>query len=193
MKILHLTKKPDSYNFREFIYVWDNFLSDEFSDFLDEEVYMHTNWRYCNCVDTPECSHTIWGRTYKDWRPEYINDLTEVLESKTGIRIPSPEYIGLNGQTMGMNACLHQDCASLEANKTASFLYYIGTDDADGDLIIYNNEREPIERIEFVKNRMVLFDGSIPHSADGPTSMTLRMSLVYRGYYENNNGDASSR
>ena len=41
MKILHLTKKPDSYNFREFIYVWDNFLSDEFSDYLDEEICLN--------------------------------------------------------------------------------------------------------------------------------------------------------
>tara|TARA_A100001234_G_scaffold200573_1_gene192681 strand:- start:764 stop:1345 length:582 start_codon:yes stop_codon:yes gene_type:complete len=193
MKILHLTKKPDSYDFREYIYVWDNFLSDEFSDYLDEEIYMHTNWRYCNRVDTPECAHTIWGRTYKDYRPEYINDLTSVLESKTGITIPSPEYIGLNGQTKGMDACLHRDCSLLEANKTASFLYYIGAGDADGDLIIYNDSREPIERIQFIKNRMVLFDGSIPHSANGPTNMTLRMSFVYRGYYEDNNVDANSR
>lgn len=185
MKIQYLTKKPDCYNFREFVYVWDDFLSYQFSDFLDEMVYMHTNWRYCNRVVSPECCHTLWGRTYSEERPEYINQLTSILESKTGIKIPSPEYMGLNGQTKGMDACLHRDCSLLEVNKTASFLYYIGSDDADGDLIIYNNANEPIEKIEFVKNRMVLFDGSIPHSANGPTSTALRMSFVYRGYYEN--------
>ena len=89
MKIQYLTKKPDCYNFREFVYVWDDFLSYQFSDFLDEMVYMHTNWRYCNRVVSPECCHTLWGRTYTEERPEYINQLTSILESKTGIKIPS--------------------------------------------------------------------------------------------------------
>ena len=189
MKIQYLKNKPDSYNFREFIYVWDDFLSDEFSYFLEEEIFMHTNWRYCNKVKTPECSHTIWGRTYLNDRPSYINELCSILEFRTGIKIPSPEYIGLNGQTKGMNACLHQDCLSLEVNKTVSFLYYIGAWDSNGDLFIYDDNRNPILTIPFKMNRVVLFDGSIPHSANGPTNTTLRMSFVYRGYYENTDGN----
>lgn len=205
MKILHLTKKPDSYNFREYIYVWDNFLSDSFSDFLEETVFMETNWRYCNQVISPECCHTIWGRTYLQDRPEYINNLMSILEFNTGVLIYNPVYIGLNGQTKGMDACFHRDCAKEDALNSISFLYYIGSDDSNGDLIIYNDDREPIEKIEFKKNRMILFDGHIPHSANGPDNTSLRMSFVYRGFSECgeqsiteiwneiNNNDASNR
>ena len=34
-----------------------------YSDFIDNEVYMNTNWRYCNQVISPECCHTLWGRS----------------------------------------------------------------------------------------------------------------------------------
>lgn len=204
MKIQYLKEKPESYDFDNVIYVWDNFLSNSYSDFIDNEVYMNSNWRYCNQVISPECCHTLWGRTYLEDRPDYIDDLISILEFNTGVSIYQPEYIGLNGQTKGMDACLHRDCAKEDAPNSISFLYYVGSGDSNGDLIIYNDDREPIERIEFQKNRVVLFDGYIPHSANGPDNTTLRMSFVYRGFSErgkksrtelwneNNNRDASS-
>jgi hypothetical protein len=187
MRIEYPIKKPDTYDFQNVIYVFDNILTKSDADFFNDVLFWDTNWRYANIVDSPECCHTLWGISYLESRPYYIDNLISILESETNVSIYSPEYIGLNGQTKGMDACLHEDCLDKDASKSISFLYYVGNADSNGDLIIYNNDREPIEKIEYRKNRAVLFDGNIPHSANGPNNNTLRISFVYRGFSNRGN------
>lgn len=192
MQIEFINSKKENYNLSQTVYVWDNFLSQDISDFYDEKIFCDTNWRYMNQVNAEYCKHTLWGKSYLDERPNYIEELIHLIENSTGLKIIVPEYIGLNGQTKGMDACPHQDCSFEDSKDSVSFLYYIGCGDADGDLIFYKNEYngdtcypgDVLTKIPFVKNRLIILDGHNMHSANGPSTTTLRMSFVYRGKFK---------
>jgi hypothetical protein len=64
-------------------------------------------------------------------------------------------------------------------------LIYIG-EDTDGDLLLYDKDHPErlTERIAFRPNRVVAFDGSIPHAACAPSDEMFRMSVIVRGGYE---------
>ncbi len=191
MKIENISHKIDGYDLKSTVYVWDNFLSQELSDFYDEKIFCDTNWRYMNQVNAEYCQHTLWGKSYTKNRPDYIDRLIFYIEEMSGLKIFKPDYIGLNGQTKHMDACPHQDCSLSDSEKSVSFLYYIGCGDADGDLIFYENNYKnntcypgkELNRIEFIKNRLIIMDGHKMHSAEAPSKDTLRMSFVYRGFY----------
>ncbi len=108
------------------------------------------------------------------------------------------QYMGMNSQTYGQHGTTHSDCND-DNDWNLSFLYYYNTfwnPAWGGDLRIYNSfqwgidgreehvEENCIGSIEFVPNRLLIFDGRIPHGADAPTERARyadRCSIVLRG------------
>jgi len=110
------------------------------------------------------------------------------------------QYMGTNSQTHGQHGTTHSDCAE-EDDWNLSFLYYYNTfwnPAWGGDLRFYDPdvyqagldgrdehiEKHSIGSVEFKPNRLLMFDGRIPHGADAPTSRARyadRCSIVLRG------------
>tara|TARA_B100001287_G_scaffold236733_1_gene209446 strand:- start:3157 stop:3894 length:738 start_codon:yes stop_codon:yes gene_type:complete len=108
------------------------------------------------------------------------------------------QYMGMNSQTYGQHGTTHSDCDD-DNDWNLSFLYYYNTfwnPAWGGDLRLYNSFQWGIEgreehvrdnqigSVEFVPNRLLIFDGRIPHGADAPTERARyadRCSIVLRG------------
>lgn len=108
------------------------------------------------------------------------------------------QYAGLNSQTYGQDGTIHTDTGGNE-DYNCSFLYYYNKfwfDSWGGNLNLYNDTKlgengksewgtsHKIGSIEFKPNRLLVFDGRIPHQADSPhhTARYIdRGSLVIRG------------
>ena len=108
------------------------------------------------------------------------------------------QYMGKNSQTFGQHGTTHADCDPND-EWNLSFLYYYNTfwnPAWGGDLRLYDSFQEGIDgreehvkehcigSIEFVPNRLLIFDGRIPHGADAPDEKARyadRCSIVLRG------------
>jgi hypothetical protein len=110
------------------------------------------------------------------------------------------QYMGLNSQTHGQHGTTHADCDK-DDSWNLSFLYYYNTfwnPKWGGDLRFYNDEvrqygldgrdehikQHSIGSVEFKPNRLLIFDGRIPHGADAPHPRARyadRKSIVLRG------------
>lgn len=109
------------------------------------------------------------------------------------------QYMGTNSQTQGLEGTTHADCQK-EDEWNLSFLYYYNSywnSEWGGDLRFYDDvpqqgrmgreehiKNHQIGSVEFVPNRLVMFDGRIPHGADAPNSKARymdRRSIVLRG------------
>ena len=108
------------------------------------------------------------------------------------------QYMGMNSQTMGQHGTTHSDCHPLD-EWNLSFLYYYNTfwnPSWGGDLRFYDKHQQGIDgrdehiknhqvgSVEFVPNRLLMFDGRIPHGADAPKDKdryASRCSIVLRG------------
>lgn len=107
--------------------------------------------------------------------------------------------MGTNSQTQGLEGTTHADCKK-EDEWNLSFLYYYNSywnSEWGGDLRFYDDvpqqgrmgreehiKNHQIGSVEFVPNRLVMFDGRIPHGADAPNSKARymdRRSIVLRG------------
>ena len=117
-------------------------------------------------------------------------------ETDFGFRWLDFDYMGLNSQTQGLDGTNHVDC---EDNKdwNLSFLWYINTfwnPNWGGDLRFYefnegggvgdSMDKFEVGRVEFKPNRLLLFDGRIPHGAEAPKPSARyidRRSVVLRG------------
>ena len=108
------------------------------------------------------------------------------------------QYMGVNSQTYGQHGTTHADCRE-EDEWNISFLYYYNTywnKEWGGNLRIYDEPQQGLDgrnehirnheigNIEFVPNRLLMFDGRLPHGADAPTERARymdRRSIVLRG------------
>ena len=113
-----------------------------------------------------------------------------------GFRWVTFDYMGLNSQTQGLDGTCHNDCED-DCDWNLSFLYYLNqfwNPNWGGDLRVYNKnfhsgagedmDKHEIGRIEFKPNRLLLFDGRIPHGAEAPKPSARyvdRRSCVLRG------------
>jgi hypothetical protein len=138
-----------------------------------------------------DMQHRIWGASYiRAWKeggwpalPPTFFSTVATLFCKLGVVITDVQYIGLNGQLRGQDASTHTDCA-LDASNLLSILIYIG-EDTDGDLHLFDKDDRQtlLDRVPFRPNRIIAFDGSIPHRALPPTNDSFRMSAIVRGVY----------
>ena len=108
------------------------------------------------------------------------------------------QYMGLNSQTQGLQGTTHADC-SPEDEWNLSFLYYTNkfwNKEWGGSLRFYDEMQQGIDgrdehiknhqigEVEFKPNRLLMFDGRIPHGADAPSPKARyidRKSIVLRG------------
>jgi hypothetical protein len=176
------------------VFVFDDLLSDS-QLLLVERWALHTpHWMLTNSVYNTfgRPQHRIWGASYIDmWKrgrwpglPPVLFSTLAAIFQQLGVTFTEPKYIGLNGQSRGQEASAHVDCAR-DATDQLSILIYIG-ENTDGDLLVYDkDDRElVVGHIGFRPNRVVAFDGSIPHQALAPSDDRFRMSVIVRGSYE---------
>jgi hypothetical protein len=173
--------------------VFDDFFTDTQLDILEQWALKTPHWMLTNSThnEKGEVMHRIWGASYIEaWRRKGWIGLPPVLYSsivtlfrKLNVTITEPEYIGLNGQSRGQDASMHADCG-LDSPDDLSILVYLG-EDTSGDLLLYdkNDHERLLHRIAFRPNRIIAFDGSVPHQALAPEGDKFRMSLIIRGKY----------
>lgn len=152
------------------------------------------HWMLANSShdENGQIKHRIWGASFiESWRrkgwaglPPVMLSIIATIFQRLDITITDPEYIGLNGQSKDQTASMHTDCAA-DSPDDLSILVYFG-EDTDGDLLLYDktDETRQLHAIAFKPNRVVAFDGSIPHQALAPTDDKFRMSMIIRGKYK---------
>jgi hypothetical protein len=174
--------------------VFDNFFPSTQIVLLEKWALQTPHWMLTNSShdEHGQARHRIWGASYIDalrkggWPglPPVLFSALATAFQRLGVIITAPEYVGLNGQSLGMNGGVHIDCAP-DAADQLSLLIYLG-EDTDGDLVLYDKKdrQREIERISFRPNRVVAMDGSIPHAALAPSDDRFRMSVIARGTYQ---------
>ena len=195
------------------IYVLDNWLCSELQQHYDQQLRMTNFWAKTNEVRSGSPTglphHSFWGGSL--FREDYETDddvnpfdvkftkyLNRRLQTEFGFKWVRFQYAGLNSQTQGLHGTTHSDCKD-EDEWNLSFLYYPNTfwnPTWGGALRIYDSPQQGLDgrddhiknhqiaEIEFKPNRLIMFDGRIPHGADAPNPSARymdRRSLVVRG------------
>lgn len=190
------TPKPGDADFSRIVdrvFVFDDLFSSTQLLLLERWALETPHWMLNNIVSDAEGrnQHRIWGASYIEaWKergwpalpPTFFSAVTLVFR-KLGVTITTAQYVGLNGQLHMQDASMHTDCER-DAPDQLSILIYIG-EDTDGDLLLFdkNDSENVLDRIAFRPNRIVAFDGSIPHRALAPTDDKFRVSAIVRGEY----------
>jgi len=134
------------------------------------------NWYY-----TPDVTHTKGVQK----RPAFIHDfvLPEGRQNSKHLGLLTP-IMKHSGVDQSLNIIKARSILQLPLNtkfrgrsidmphvdlhfKHTVYLYYVL--DADGDTIFYNNDNKISHKIKPKKGRLVIFDGSILHTAKQPT------------------------
>lgn len=197
----------------ESIYVLDNWLSEELHHAFDKFITTASFWSKTNQVGSRSLTglphHSFWGAGFfrEEFKLEsdmiksdtfFVKYLIKRLEMEFGFKWVRFQYAGLNSQTVGLQGTTHADCKD-DDEWNLSFLYYpnrFWSKKWGGTLRLYDKmqqgldgrqehiENHQIAEVEFVPNRLVMFDGRIPHGADAPNENARyidRRSLVIRG------------
>lgn len=154
-------------------------------------------------------NHSLWGTSFyrhrdrgesesisKNHPPHIVRFLDRKLRTDFGFEWVRFQYAGGNSQTHGQHGTSHQDC-NLDNDWNLSFLYYTNkfwNPNWGGKLRFYSENiqtgiKEDMDRYEigscdFKPNRLLMFDGRIPHGAEGPDERAQyidRRSIVIRG------------
>jgi len=194
------------------IYVLDNWLSTELHQHFDNFIKRTGFWSKTNQVGSKSPTglphHSFWGMSF--FRENYKLDTNEInhthfvryldrrLQKEFGFKWVRFQYAGLNSQTVGLQGTTHSDCHE-DDSWNLSFLYYTNTfwnDEWGGKLRFYDEmqkgldgreehiKNHQIAEVDFKPNRLLMFDGRIPHGADAPNPKARyidRRSLVIRG------------
>jgi hypothetical protein len=175
------------------VLVFDDFFSNTQLLLLERWALQTPHWMLNNAVFAANgrMRHRIWGASYtRAWKEGGWSALPPTLFSSVAalfrglkVMIEEVQYIGLNGQSRGQDASMHTDCIQ-DASNLMSILIYIG-EDTNGDLQLFDKDDQQtlLHSVPFRPNRIVAFDGSIPHRALSPTNDSFRISAVVRGTY----------
>ena len=195
------------------VYVLDNWLSTELHQHFDKLISNNSWWSKTNQVGSKSPTglphHSFWGASFfrdnyeiehdmKSLDTYFVKSIIERLEVEFGFKYTRFQYAGLNSQTQGCPGTIHSDCSPDDA-WNISFLYYpnrFWNPNWGGVLRFFDEphqgldgrqehiEEHQVAEVEFVPNRLVMFDGRIPHGADSPNQSARymdRKSLVVRG------------
>ncbi len=155
--------------------------------------------------------HQFWGTSFfrGDKNGNMVNDtpeeytyiakwLNRKIMTDFGFKWVRFQYMGTNSQTYGQHGTTHHDCNEQD-EFNLSFLYYYNTfwnKEWGGTLRFYDASQQgligrdehivnhQIAEVDFKPNRLLMFDGRIPHGADAPNERARyadRKSIVLRG------------
>ena len=157
--------------------------------------------------------HSFWGaswfradkegnRILEDTAHKHTSFLADMLDRKIqtdfGFTWKRFQYMGTNSQTYGQHGTTHADCDDND-EWNLSFLYYYNrywNPNWGGKLRFYDSPQQGLDgrddhiknhqigEVDFVPNRLLMFDGRIPHGADAPNERARyqdRRSIVLRG------------
>ena len=183
------------------VYVVDNYLETSLHHWIENYLDTANMWSKSNKVrgqsKTGLPHHELWGAAFFVGQRE-DGSLIRGDCTNFGFKWKRFQYMGTNSQTFGKHGTTHADCDPND-EWNLSFLYYYNTfwnPAWGGDLRLYNSmqfgidgreehvEENCIGSIEFVPNRLLIFDGRIPHGADAPSERARyadRCSIVLRG------------
>jgi len=193
------------------VFVFDDYLPRTLHHWVDSYIKTQNFWSKTNEVrgDSPTGlpHHSLWGATFfrKDYeldtdvspRQTYMAKwLDRKIQTDFGFKWVRLQYMGLNSQTMGQDGTCHMD-ADRDDAYSLSFLYYTNTfwnPNWGGALRLYSEQfysgiKEDMDefeigRVDFKPNRLLIFDGRIPHGAEAPHPKARyidRRSIVLRG------------
>lgn len=176
-------------------------------------ITRRTIWAQNNQVNRAgRIQHLFWGATFYEGADKkarscdnesdtyLVRYIDRKLQTDFGFRWVEFQYAGMNGQTLGLQGTVHEDCP-FSNDQNISFLWYntpYWEDKWGGSLCLYSEEakelsgfkniREELEQykiceVPYKPNRLLMFDGRIPHNANAPeyTSYQCRQSIVIRG------------
>ena len=194
------------------VYVIDNYLPSNVHHHIDRYLDF-CGWQKTNQVLGTTSNrgglpnHSLWGCSfYSGWKreetevtgykPYIIRYLDRKIQTDFGFRWERFQYAGGNSQTHGQHGTSHADCQP-EDNWNLSFLYYTNkfwNPHWGGKLRMYDRNIQTgilsdmddyeLDNIDFVPNRLLMFDGRIPHGAEAPSENARyidRRSIVIRG------------
>lgn len=194
------------------VYVFDNYLSKELHHAIDDAFTRQSIWSKTNEVggDNPTGlpMHSFWGGSFlRHYGKEHdVANMHTILPLWFNRKIETDfcfqwtrfQYMGLNSQTQGLHGTTHQDCDD-DNEWNLSFLYYYNkfwNPKWGGTLRFYDSPQQglhgrddhiknhQIASVDFKPNRLLMFDGRIPHGADAPNPSAKyidRRSIVLRG------------
>ena len=191
------------------VYVLDDWLSQPLHHFYDNFIETTSMWAKTNRVNSGSPTglphHSFWGAKFfgynyevepdtpKEWT-YFTRYLDRRLQTEFGFKWVRFQYAGLNSQTVGLQGTTHQDCA-MNDEWNISFLYYPNrywNPSWGGTLRLYDETQQGLDgredhiknhqigEVEFKPNRLIMFDGRIPHGADAPDpSARYMLSLIH--------------
>ena len=143
------------------IYTLDNFF--ENIDIVQEELFAQ---KFYTCENHPE-----YINNKNKWPGErtvelYDKEFTKILTNNLG-RLKLDILNGALLQTYGHLRTNDSDDWVHTDNTTASGLIYINNNNLKSGTLFYNKEKEIVQDVKYVKNRLVLFSSQYPHRAYG--------------------------
>lgn len=80
---------------------------------------------------------------------------------------------------------IHEDYDYIEENRKPTYLYCVTPGwipEWGGEFIVYDNNKEANNVVSFKEDRLIMFDGSLPHRAVGPTRLSslLRVTIAFQ-------------
>ena len=192
----------------EAIYVIDNWLPENMFTQFDNVLAKTNRWIFDNDVtyEDGETTEITWiMRLFKKWmKPagdyvEFARPIIDQMCSDFGIEFEQFDFAGINGQTQGLQGTIHKDSFR---PRNITFLWHCNTEwDSSwgGSFRVYQRDtldegqrgfseelvkNYQIAEIEYKPNRLIIVDGSMPHSADAPNSSSgyaFRKTFVARG------------
>lgn len=192
----------------EAIHVVDDWCPQDMWHSFLEQLSETNRWNFNNNVtwDDVGTTEVTWMLPlYKKWMvpygsyAEFCKPILDKMCKDFGIEFEQFDYAGMNGQTPGLQGTIHKDNYR---RKNISFMWHVNTewqDDWEGSFRVYKKDaieqgqrgfsedlvkEWQIAQIDYKPNRLIIMDGSYPHSADAPSSKsgyTLRKTLVVFG------------
>ena len=192
----------------EDIHVIDDWCPNNLWARFNNVLKITNRWSFDNDVtyEDGETTEITWiMRLFKKWmRPagdyvEFARPIIDQMCSDFGIEFEQFDFAGINGQTQGLQGTIHKDSFR---PRNITFLWHCNTEwDSSwgGSFRVYQRDtldegqrgfseelvkNYQIAEIEYKPNRLIIVDGSYPHSADAPNSSSgyaFRKTFVARG------------